>query len=49
MEHNDLNYKVDAPTLDLGSIIFQTGIGGGHAFIKEGQLIYDEGVEFDCE
>ena len=49
IEHNDLNYKTDAPALDLGSIIFQTGLGGGHAFIKEGPLIYDAGLDLEVE
>ena len=49
VEHNDLNYKTDAPALDLGSVIFQTGIGGGHAFIKEGPLIYDTGLDLEVE
>ena len=48
IEHNDLDYKPDAPALDLGNIIFQTGIGGGHGFIKEGTLIYDRGDNLKC-
>lgn len=47
--HNDLDYKPIAPALDMGSIIFQTGIGGGHGFIKEGTLIYDRGDNLHCE
>lgn len=49
VEHNDLDYKPEAPALDLDSIIFQTGIGGGHGFIKEGTLIYDRGDNLHCE
>lgn len=49
VEHNDLNYKPDAPALDLGSIIFQTGIGGGHAFIKQSPLIYDTKENLEVE
>ncbi|MDD7757571.1 MAG: hypothetical protein PUJ51_24275 [Clostridiales bacterium] len=49
IEHNDLNYKTDAPALDLGSIILQTGLGGCHAFIKEGPLIYDAGLDLEVE
>lgn len=47
--HNDLDYKPIAPALDMGSIVFQTGIGGGHGFIKEGTLIYDRGDKLHCE
>lgn len=46
--HNDLDYKPAAPALDMGSIIFQTGIGGGHGFIKDGTLIYDRGDDLSC-
>ena len=46
--HNDLDYKPVAPALDMGSIIFQTGIGGGHGFIKDGTLIYDRGDDLSC-
>lgn len=48
IEHNDLNYKPKAPELDLGSIIFQTGVGGCHGFIKDGTLIYDRGDDLRC-
>lgn len=47
--HNDLDYKREAPCLDLGTILFQIGIGGGHAFIKEGSYIYDRGDCLQCE
>ena len=46
--HNDLDYKPVAPVLDMGSIMFQTGIGGGHGFIKDGTLIYDRGDDLSC-
>ena len=49
IEHNDLDYKPEAPALDLDSIVFQTGIGGGHGFIKDGTLKYDRGIIFNCE
>ena len=49
IEHNDLDYKPEAPALDMGSIIFQTGIGGGHGFIKHGTLKYDRGDIIKCE
>lgn len=49
IEHNDLNYKIEAPCLDLKTIDFQLGIGGGHAFIKEGVYSYDRGDDLKCE
>lgn len=48
IEHNDLDYKPLAPALDMDSIIFQTGIGGGHGFIKNGTLTYDRGDDLKC-
>lgn len=48
IEHNDLDYKVEAPCLDLKTIDFQLGIGGGHAFIKEGVYNYDRGDDLKC-
>jgi DNA polymerase len=47
--HNDLNYEIDAPCLDLTTIDFQIGIGGGHAFVKEGIYKYDRGNDLKCE
>lgn len=48
IEHNDLEYKIEAPCLDMGTIKFQIGTGGGHAFIKEGVYNYDRGDELKC-
>jgi len=48
IEHNDLDYKAEAPCLDLKTIDFQLGIGGGHAFIKEGVYSYDRGDGLRC-
>ena len=48
IEHNDLDYKVEAPCLDLGTIEFQLGLGGGHAFIKDGVYNYDRGDDLKC-
>ncbi len=45
IEHNDIQYKVKAPCLDLKTIDFQIGVGGGHAFIKEGVYIYSNGED----
>ena len=49
IEHNDLDYKVEAPCLDMKTIDFQIGIGGGHGFIKEGVYSYDRGDVMRCE
>ena len=49
IEHNDLEYKREAPCLDLKTIEFQIGIGGGHAFIKDGIYAYDKGDCLKCE
>jgi len=49
VDHNDLDYKPDAPLLDLKTIDFQVGVGGGHGFIKEGTLTYDRGDGLKCE
>lgn len=48
IEHNDLEYKTEAPCLDLKTIDFQLGIGGGHAFIKDGVYSYDRGDDLKC-
>lgn len=47
--HNDLDYKVDAPCLDLKTINVQLGLGGLHGFIKEGVYQYDRGDGLTCE
>ena len=49
IEHNDLEYKVEAPCLDLKTIDFQLGVGGCHGFIKEGVYRYDRGDGLTCE
>lgn len=49
ISHNDLEYKREAPCLDLNTIEFQIGIGGGHAFIKNGIYEYDRGDCLKCE
>ena len=46
--HNDLDYKIEAPCLDLKTINFQLGIGGCHGFIKEGVYRYDRGDGLTC-
>lgn len=47
--HNDLDYKVEAPCLDLKTIDFQLGVGGCHGFIKDGVYRYDRGDGLTCE
>lgn len=47
--HNDLEYKVEAPCLDLKTIDFQLGVGGCHGFIKEGVYQYDRGDGLTCD
>ena len=46
--HNDINYKREAPCLDLDTIEFQIGVGGGHGFIKNGSYFYDRGDGLNC-
>lgn len=48
IEHNDLNYKREAPKLQIDDCVIQLGVGGIHG-AKETTFIYDEGVEFSCE
>ena len=49
VEHNDLNYKREAPCLDLGTILFQWGVGGNHSFVKNGKVIYEGELNFLCK
>ena len=49
IEHNDLEYKPEAPCLDMDTINFQIGIGGGHGFIKNGVYMYNRGDMINCE
>ena len=39
--HNDLDYDPPAPLLNLKDILFQTGVGGGHGFKKQGIYEYN--------
>ena len=41
ISHNDIEYKIDAPLLEIDNIEFQTGDGGGHGFRKDGVVIYN--------
>lgn len=45
INHNDINYKRNAPCLDMGTIEFQLGVGGGHAFVKNGVYHYTNGTD----
>lgn len=48
IEHNSLDYKREAPCLDMKTIDFQIGIGGGHAFSKSNSYQYDRGDDLKC-
>ena len=48
IEHNDLEYKPKAPTLQIDECVIQLGVGGIHG-AKPYTFVYDEGVEFSCE
>ena len=49
ISHNDLEYKIEAPCIDLKTIDFQLVVGGCHGFIKEGVYHYDRGDGLTCE
>lgn len=49
IEHNDLDYKVEAPAIDYGTMELQLGVGGCHGFKKEGVYQYDRGDSLECE
>lgn len=49
VEHNDLDYKVEAPSVNFGDVEVQLGIGGLHGFKKEGVFMYDRGDNLQCE
>lgn len=46
--HNDLDYKVKAPSVKIDDCVIQLGVGGIHG-AKETTFIYSEGVDFTCE
>ena len=48
IEHNDLNYKVKAPSVKMDDCIIQLGVGGIHG-CKENGLIYGDNEVFRCE
>ena len=41
IKHNDLEYYLEPPLLELRDILFQIGVGGGHGFKKAGVYIYN--------
>lgn len=47
VEHNDLDYKPDAPRIKIDDCIIQLGLGGVHG-AKETTFVYDKGVVFRC-
>ena len=49
IEHNDLEYKVEAPCLDMKTMDFQLGVGGSHGFCKDNVFSYDRGDVLKCE
>lgn len=49
IEHNDLDYKREAPSVEFGNMKVQLGVGGGHGFLKEGTIYYNRGDVMRCE
>lgn len=49
VEHNDLDYKREAPSVLFGDMETQLGIGGQHSFKVEGNVYYDRGDVLECE
>lgn len=49
IEHNDLEYKPNAPCIDYDTMLFQVGVGGCHAFSKDGYYEYGIENKFKCE
>lgn len=47
IEHNDLNYKVEAPAVRYGNCLIQLGYGGLHG-AKETTFSYDRGDTLRC-
>ena len=48
IEHNDLDYKPQAPCIKIDDCVIQLGVGGIHG-AKETTFIYGESEVFDCE
>ena len=46
--HNDLNYKVDAPSVRIDDCLIQLGYGGLHG-AKETTFVYDRGDVLRCQ
>ena len=47
IEHNDLNYKREGPTLQIDDCVIKLQLGGLHG-AKDTTFIYDKGVDFKC-
>lgn len=47
IEHNDLDYKVEAPAIKYGECIVQLGVGGLHG-ARETTFSYDRGDDLQC-
>jgi len=47
INHNDLNYKGEPPTLQIDNCVIKLGYGGIHGASEE-TFIYDEGDDFEC-
>lgn len=47
IEHNDLEYKREGPTLQIDECVIKLQLGGLHG-AKDTTFIYDKGVDFKC-
>ena len=47
IEHNDLDYKREGPTLQIDECVIKLQLGGLHG-AKDTTFIYDKGVDFKC-
>lgn len=48
IEHNDLEYKIEAPTIKIDDCVIKLGIGGIHG-CKENTFIYGNNEVFKCD
>lgn len=47
IEHNDLEYKLEGPTLQIDECVIKLQLGGLHG-AKDTTFMYDKGVDFKC-
>lgn len=47
--HNDIDYKIEAPSIIYGDMELQIGEGGCHGFTTKGVYNYSNGETFRCE